>query len=301
MIIPETDDRRLPGGIFAGIRPENLRIGRDRSVRVKLRPPWGEFFADLPPLGVAYRQTRAPGIMLGQWSIYPGTGFATEGPASSRELLFDPAVIEAVYAFKSAVFGEDYFGFEVFNRNAPLHRISIPHGEGIGAFSRIVRTHQARIENGSYEVGDRECAEAPWQNGVRHRLNLLRQCPPEVFAKAAPDVLPILMEMARSEEMMLRTTVYTLPLIQAAEWIPRCVEHRQDGVFAYDEDTSLHVCPGQISSGCLTVLKCRCCDRKRATLEFFDDTGRLNLAITSAEVSGDAAWGRLLARLNTLR
>ncbi len=294
MIIPQAGDGLRPSGVFEGVRPENLRIGRDHSVRVRLRPPWAEFFADLPPLGASFRQIRAPGIMLGQWGIYPGVGFAAEGPASGRELLFDFAAVESVYAFKSAALGEECLGFEVLHHNVPLHRIVVPYGEDAGMFNRIVRTHQARyLAYGSPEEG--EAAEAPWQSGVRHRLNLLRMCPPEVFARVAPSILPVLLEMARREGLVLRTTVYTQPVIQAAEWVPVTVERRPESVFACDPETSLHLHPGRIAEGCLTVLNCRCCDRKRATLEFFDDTGRLRLAITSAESAGDVTWMRILA------
>lgn len=234
--------------------------------------------------------------MLGQWGIYPGVGFA-EGPASGRELLFDFAAVESVYAFKSAAFGEEYLGFEVLHHNVPLHRIVVPFGEDTGMFNRIVRTHQARYEAAPGCSEEDESAEAPWQSGVRHRLSLLRMCPPEVFARVDPAILPVLLEMARREGLLLRTTVYTQPVIQAAEWVPVTVERRANSVFACDPETSLHLHPGRIAEGCLTVLNCRCCDRKRATLEFFDDTGRLRLAITSAEPAGDAKWMRILAHV----
>ncbi|MGC3960536.1 MAG: hypothetical protein QM813_22175 [Verrucomicrobiota bacterium] len=291
----------------ACIHPECLRLGVDGSVRVGLSAVPEDWFAALTALGSVLQLTRNNVAVLGQIATVPVLQ-DWRNPVLPRDASggFAPNLAEHVRFWavrENSPLGPAY-GFEVCDVSGhAFQRIVLTAPANRELFERFVTDHQSPPEEANNWFPPNHSASAQRRRIHAERISFLRtrsESGANYVRRLPVNFLLRMLGAAAAVGLPLRTTHYTPALSRSVLWMPQCVETSaadETVLFAHGDQAGLHLFLPGVSEVWLWQGGCSCCDQEQWTLEIFDASERIALAITVGDAQRESVWREIFLSL----
>lgn len=300
--------RGQSGFCGACIHPECLRLGADGSVRVGLSVAPEDWFAALTALGNVLHLTRNNVAVLGQIAPVPALQ-DWRHPVLPRDAGggFAPNLAEHArfWAVREASPLGPAYGFEVCDVSGhAFQRIVLTAPANRELFERFVTDHQSPPEEVTSWVAPNHSASAQRRRGHIERISFLRtraELGANYVRRFSTALLSRMLAAVATVGLPLRTTHYTPALLRSGIWTPESIEASAADeaiLFAHGNQTGLHLSLPTVSEVWLWQGGCSCCDKKHWSLEIFDASERITLAITVGDPRREFDWRKILLTLD---
>jgi hypothetical protein len=299
--------RGQSGFCGACIHPECLRLGSDGSVRVGLSAAPEEWFGTLSALGSVLHLTRNRVAVLGQIAPVPALQ-DWRNPVLPRDasggFAANLAEHARFWAVRETSPAGPAYGFEVCDVSGhAFQRIVLTAPVNRELFERFVTDHQSPPEEVTSWIAPNHSASAQRRRVYAERISFLRtqsKLAANYGCRFPADLLPRMLAAVATAGLPLHTTHYTPALLRSVIWTPQSVEASaadESVRFAHGNQVGLHLFLPGISEVWLWQGGCNCCDKEHWTLEIFDASERITVAITVGDPRLESEWRKILQRI----
>jgi len=297
----------LSGG-FCGvrIRPNCLHIDGGGMVRVGIAATPQEWFETIAQMGEMLHLTSNAVAVMGKFGAAPALA-DWRNPVLPRDNFgfFTPNLAEyaSLWAVREASDLGVLYGLEARNLSGMVfERFLLPPQTPCAIFSRFIATHQSPY--GHEQMRPWFPANHAWS--ARRRANLTGRIPwlQAQWLEDDPRVrllrtqaLSQLLTVAGQAGLPLRTTLYQASQTRTLRWTPAVSNISAPGQsheFFHGDDVGLHLSLPAARSAWLWAGQCGCCTEERWSIEIFDHSDHLSLALMAGEPGFEDDWRDLI-------